>query len=200
MRRSGAPTPGGAGPWTGVRPPSPLSGQPSNHALPPGYREGFLWKRGRDNGQFLSRKFVLTEREGALKYFNRSDVSGLRGLVPHPQLPRALPGDTLPPPDTPVGTLRPLLVTATPSGVGGAGGTPRPLRDGTGALQAGQGPGQRVEGLAGPARGHQGICSPRARRGERSGRQGGEQEGGTWPRVGWTRVPARTPPGKLWFP
>ncbi|KAG8509943.1 Arf-GAP with dual PH domain-containing protein 1 [Galemys pyrenaicus] len=40
-----------------------------------GYREGFLWKRGRDNGQFLSRKFVLTEREGALKYFNRNDVS-----------------------------------------------------------------------------------------------------------------------------
>ncbi|XP_074170169.1 arf-GAP with dual PH domain-containing protein 1 isoform X3 [Rhinolophus sinicus] len=38
-----------------------------------GYREGFLWKRGRDNGQFLSRKFVLTEREGALKYFNRND-------------------------------------------------------------------------------------------------------------------------------
>lgn len=40
-----------------------------------GYREGFLWKRGRDNGQFLSRKFVLSEREGALKYFNKNDVS-----------------------------------------------------------------------------------------------------------------------------
>lgn len=40
----------------------------------PGYREGFLWKRGRDNGQFLSRKFVLSEREGALKYFNKQDV------------------------------------------------------------------------------------------------------------------------------
>jgi hypothetical protein len=46
---------------------------------PPGYREGFLWKRGRDNGQFLSRKFVLTEREGALKYFNKNDVSGGAG-------------------------------------------------------------------------------------------------------------------------
>nr|KAF6445794.1 ArfGAP with dual PH domains 1 [Rousettus aegyptiacus] len=43
-----------------------------------GYREGLLWKRGRDNGQFLSRKFVLTEREGALKYFNRSDVTYLK--------------------------------------------------------------------------------------------------------------------------
>uniref|UniRef100_A0A8C2GRC3 ArfGAP with dual PH domains 1 n=1 Tax=Cyprinus carpio TaxID=7962 RepID=A0A8C2GRC3_CYPCA len=39
-----------------------------------GYREGFLWKRGRDNGQFLSRKFILSEREGALKYFNKHDV------------------------------------------------------------------------------------------------------------------------------
>ncbi|KAA0725422.1 Arf-GAP with dual PH domain-containing protein 1 [Triplophysa tibetana] len=38
-----------------------------------GYREGFLWKRGRDNGQFLSRKFILSEREGALKYFNKQD-------------------------------------------------------------------------------------------------------------------------------
>ncbi|XP_042709103.2 arf-GAP with dual PH domain-containing protein 1 isoform X2 [Chrysemys picta bellii] len=38
-----------------------------------GYREGLLWKRGRDNGQFLSRKFVLSEREGALKYFNKND-------------------------------------------------------------------------------------------------------------------------------
>lgn len=44
-------------------------------SLSPGYREGLLWKRGRDNGQFLSRKFVLTEREGALKYFNKNDVS-----------------------------------------------------------------------------------------------------------------------------
>ncbi|KAK7918745.1 hypothetical protein WMY93_010029 [Mugilogobius chulae] len=39
-----------------------------------GYREGFLWKRGRDNGQFLSRKFILSEREGALKYFNKQEV------------------------------------------------------------------------------------------------------------------------------
>ncbi|KAM9457291.1 arf-GAP with dual PH domain-containing protein 1-like isoform 3-T3 [Clarias gariepinus] len=38
-----------------------------------GYREGFLWKRGRDNSQFLSRKFILSEREGAMKYFNKHD-------------------------------------------------------------------------------------------------------------------------------
>ena len=46
----------------------------------PGYREGFLWKRGRDNGQFLSRKFILSEREGALKYFNKQDVSQMMSL------------------------------------------------------------------------------------------------------------------------
>ncbi|KAF7651294.1 hypothetical protein LDENG_00113000 [Lucifuga dentata] len=39
-----------------------------------GYREGFLWKRGRDNGQYLSRKFILSEREGVLKYFNKQDA------------------------------------------------------------------------------------------------------------------------------
>ncbi|KAF5929350.1 hypothetical protein HPG69_009315 [Diceros bicornis minor] len=53
---------------------------------PPGpwdrrYREGFLWKRGRDNGQFLSRKFVLTEREGALKYFNRNDAKEPKAIM-----------------------------------------------------------------------------------------------------------------------
>lgn len=42
-----------------------------------GYREGFLWKRGRDNGQYLSRKFILSEREGVLKYFNKHDVSSV---------------------------------------------------------------------------------------------------------------------------
>ncbi|XP_073742361.1 arf-GAP with dual PH domain-containing protein 1 isoform X2 [Callorhinus ursinus] len=46
-----------------------------------GYREGFLWKRGRDNGQFLSRKFVLTEREGSLKYFNRSDAKEPKAVM-----------------------------------------------------------------------------------------------------------------------
>lgn len=34
-----------------------------------------LMKRGRDNGQFLSRRFVLSEREGTLKYFTKYDVS-----------------------------------------------------------------------------------------------------------------------------
>ncbi|KAG9264561.1 arf-GAP with dual PH domain-containing protein 1 isoform X1 [Astyanax mexicanus] len=46
-----------------------------------GYREGFLWKRGRDNGQFLSRKFILSEREGALKYFNKHDAREPKALM-----------------------------------------------------------------------------------------------------------------------
>uniref|UniRef100_A0A8B9Z0Y7 Arf-GAP with dual PH domain-containing protein 1 n=1 Tax=Buteo japonicus TaxID=224669 RepID=A0A8B9Z0Y7_9AVES len=37
-------------------------------------REGILWKRGRDNGQFLPRKFLLSEREGCLKYFTKQDA------------------------------------------------------------------------------------------------------------------------------
>ncbi|XP_075889952.1 arf-GAP with dual PH domain-containing protein 1-like isoform X2 [Nelusetta ayraudi] len=46
-----------------------------------GYREGFLWKRGRDNGQFLSRKFILAEREGALKYFNKQDARDPKAVM-----------------------------------------------------------------------------------------------------------------------
>ncbi|XP_026890237.1 arf-GAP with dual PH domain-containing protein 2 isoform X5 [Acinonyx jubatus] len=40
---------------------------------PPGNREGFLWKRGRDNAQFLRRKFVLLAREGLLKYYTKEE-------------------------------------------------------------------------------------------------------------------------------
>ncbi|CAN9505684.1 unnamed protein product [Ophioblennius macclurei] len=46
-----------------------------------GYREGFLWKRGRDNGQYLSRKFILSEREGVLKYFNKLDAKEPKAIM-----------------------------------------------------------------------------------------------------------------------
>ncbi|XP_008288427.1 arf-GAP with dual PH domain-containing protein 1-like [Stegastes partitus] len=46
-----------------------------------GYREGFLWKRGRDNGQYLSRKFILSEREGVLKYFNKNDAREPKAIM-----------------------------------------------------------------------------------------------------------------------
>ncbi|XP_061829404.1 arf-GAP with dual PH domain-containing protein 1-like [Nerophis lumbriciformis] len=46
-----------------------------------GYREGFLWKRGRDNGQYLSRKFILSESEGVLKYFNKQDAREPKAVI-----------------------------------------------------------------------------------------------------------------------
>ncbi|XP_068193296.1 arf-GAP with dual PH domain-containing protein 1-like [Antennarius striatus] len=46
-----------------------------------GYREGFLWKRGRDNGQYLSRKFILSEREGVLKYYNKHDAKEPKAVM-----------------------------------------------------------------------------------------------------------------------
>lgn len=33
------------------------------------YLEGFLYKRGKEDGKFLPRKFVLSSVEGTLKYF-----------------------------------------------------------------------------------------------------------------------------------
>uniref|UniRef100_A0A8D0L8B8 PH domain-containing protein n=1 Tax=Sphenodon punctatus TaxID=8508 RepID=A0A8D0L8B8_SPHPU len=36
--------------------------------------EGMLWKRGRDNGQYHPRKFLLSERDGCLKYFTKQDA------------------------------------------------------------------------------------------------------------------------------
>ncbi|XP_078387978.1 arf-GAP with dual PH domain-containing protein 1 isoform X1 [Cetorhinus maximus] len=46
-----------------------------------GYREGFLWKRGRDNGQFLNRKFVLSEADGILKYFAKNDAKEPKAVI-----------------------------------------------------------------------------------------------------------------------
>ncbi|XP_067830441.1 arf-GAP with dual PH domain-containing protein 1 [Heptranchias perlo] len=55
----------------------------ANKPLPyaTGYREGFLWKRGRDNGQFLNRKFVLSEAEGVLKYFTKNDAKEPKAVI-----------------------------------------------------------------------------------------------------------------------
>ncbi|KAF7655513.1 hypothetical protein LDENG_00054880 [Lucifuga dentata] len=40
-----------------------------------GFYEGMLWKKGKENAQFLKRKFVLSEREFTLTYFNKDDES-----------------------------------------------------------------------------------------------------------------------------
>ncbi|XP_007238189.1 arf-GAP with dual PH domain-containing protein 1 [Astyanax mexicanus] len=46
-----------------------------------GTREGPLMKRGRDNGQFLTRRFVLSEREGTLKYFTKTDAKEPKAII-----------------------------------------------------------------------------------------------------------------------
>ncbi|KAJ8283605.1 hypothetical protein COCON_G00024550 [Conger conger] len=46
-----------------------------------GERDGILMKRGRDNGQFLSRRFVLMEREGTLKYFTKYDAKEPKAVI-----------------------------------------------------------------------------------------------------------------------
>jgi hypothetical protein len=40
-----------------------------------GYKEGYLWKRGKDDKKFQRRRFVLSETDNTLKYYNREDVS-----------------------------------------------------------------------------------------------------------------------------
>lgn len=40
----------------------------------PGLYEGMLWKKSKENGQYLKRKFVLAEREFTLSYYNKENV------------------------------------------------------------------------------------------------------------------------------
>ena len=40
-----------------------------------GHKTGILWKRGKEDAKFQSRRFVLSEEENVLKYFNKKDVS-----------------------------------------------------------------------------------------------------------------------------
>nr|XP_011745749.1 arf-GAP with dual PH domain-containing protein 2 [Macaca nemestrina] len=44
-------------------------------------REGFLWKRGRDNSQFLRRRFVLLAREGLLKYYTKEGGKNPKAVI-----------------------------------------------------------------------------------------------------------------------
>ncbi|XP_044156511.1 arf-GAP with dual PH domain-containing protein 1-like isoform X2 [Bufo gargarizans] len=46
-----------------------------------GVKEGTLFKRGRDNGHYLARKFVLTEMDGTLKYFIKSDSKEPKAVI-----------------------------------------------------------------------------------------------------------------------
>uniref|UniRef100_A0A9J7YGV7 Zgc:92360 n=1 Tax=Cyprinus carpio carpio TaxID=630221 RepID=A0A9J7YGV7_CYPCA len=44
-------------------------------------RDGMLMKRGRDNGQFLNRRFVLSLRDGTLKYFTKLDAKEPKAVL-----------------------------------------------------------------------------------------------------------------------
>ncbi|XP_043086854.1 arf-GAP with dual PH domain-containing protein 1-like, partial [Puntigrus tetrazona] len=44
-------------------------------------RDGMLMKRGRDNGQFFSRRFVLSQRDGTLKYFTKLDAKEPKAVI-----------------------------------------------------------------------------------------------------------------------
>ncbi|XP_039332314.1 arf-GAP with dual PH domain-containing protein 2 isoform X3 [Saimiri boliviensis] len=46
-----------------------------------GNREGFLWKRGRNNSQFLRRRFVLLAREGLLKYYTKEEGKSPKAVI-----------------------------------------------------------------------------------------------------------------------
>ncbi|XP_064842959.1 arf-GAP with dual PH domain-containing protein 2-like isoform X1 [Oncorhynchus masou masou] len=47
-----------------------------------GFYEGMLWKKGKEKGQFQRRKFVLSEKEFTLSYFNKEDPSkGPKALI-----------------------------------------------------------------------------------------------------------------------
>ncbi|XP_054565302.1 arf-GAP with dual PH domain-containing protein 2 isoform X3 [Eptesicus fuscus] len=50
-------------------------------SLSAGNREGFLWKRGRDNAQFLRRRFVLLAREGLLKYYTKEQGKSPKAVI-----------------------------------------------------------------------------------------------------------------------
>uniref|UniRef100_A0A8D3BI14 Arf-GAP with dual PH domain-containing protein 1-like n=1 Tax=Scophthalmus maximus TaxID=52904 RepID=A0A8D3BI14_SCOMX len=52
-----------------------------NFTYEEGPRDGLLMKRGRDNGQFLSRRFVLSELEGTLKYFTKYDAKEPKAVI-----------------------------------------------------------------------------------------------------------------------
>uniref|UniRef100_A0A4W4EJM9 ArfGAP with dual PH domains 2 n=1 Tax=Electrophorus electricus TaxID=8005 RepID=A0A4W4EJM9_ELEEL len=46
-----------------------------------GLYEGLLWKKGKDNGQFLKRKFVLSEKDFSLKYYKKDESKGAKAII-----------------------------------------------------------------------------------------------------------------------
>ncbi|XP_016339606.1 arf-GAP with dual PH domain-containing protein 2-like isoform X2 [Sinocyclocheilus anshuiensis] len=46
-----------------------------------GVFEGMLWKKGKDNGQFLERKFVLSVHDFTLKYYKEDESKGPKATI-----------------------------------------------------------------------------------------------------------------------
>uniref|UniRef100_A0A8C2ICY4 ArfGAP with dual PH domains 2 n=1 Tax=Cyprinus carpio TaxID=7962 RepID=A0A8C2ICY4_CYPCA len=46
-----------------------------------GVYEGMLWKKGKDNGQFLERKFVLSVHDFTLKYYKEDESKGPKATI-----------------------------------------------------------------------------------------------------------------------
>uniref|UniRef100_UPI00398EB3D5 arf-GAP with dual PH domain-containing protein 1 n=1 Tax=Pristiophorus japonicus TaxID=55135 RepID=UPI00398EB3D5 len=46
-----------------------------------GNRAGYLWKRGRDNGNFQERNFRLSEKEGTILYYAKEEAKGPKGVI-----------------------------------------------------------------------------------------------------------------------
>ncbi|XP_066560314.1 arf-GAP with dual PH domain-containing protein 2 [Amia ocellicauda] len=53
----------------------------AQEAYSSGSYEGFLWKKGRDNGQFLQRKFILSEKDFTLKYYTKEESKGPKAVI-----------------------------------------------------------------------------------------------------------------------
>ncbi|XP_039596208.1 arf-GAP with dual PH domain-containing protein 2 [Polypterus senegalus] len=46
-----------------------------------GSHQGFLWKRGKENSQFLRRKFILSMDDYTLKYYNKEESKGPKAVI-----------------------------------------------------------------------------------------------------------------------
>ena len=46
-----------------------------------GYKEGYLMKRGKDDKKFCNRRFVLSQSENTLKYYNKDDGRGPKATM-----------------------------------------------------------------------------------------------------------------------
>ncbi|XP_068178694.1 arf-GAP with dual PH domain-containing protein 1 [Antennarius striatus] len=58
-----------------------FTGPGTNFTYEEEVRDGILMKMGRDNGQFLSRRFVLSVREGTLRYFAKTDAREPKAVI-----------------------------------------------------------------------------------------------------------------------